>query len=171
MEIAPQHVRCWLMLCTQTALRHTAAREATPADYQPERRNLTLRMKGGHRNTVPVSEELHELLMSAKQIVPGDRDVPYTVLLHPRRKRSSMAWWWKKLKAEAGIETPITPHDLRRTTANEVQSASQDLRVTQRLLGHRSLKSTLHYLSGQAHADDLRKVLSTINERTPWKNS
>jgi len=41
-------------------------------------------------------------------------------------------------------------HDLRRTTALSIYSMTQDVRSTQSVLGHKNLRSTMHYLGGKA---------------------
>lgn len=60
-------------------------------------------------------------------------------------------------------------HDLRRDGAMKTLRASKNLRVTQALLGHASIQSTLVY----AHAieDDLRAALAAVSRNSPETQS
>jgi integrase len=71
--------------------------------------------------------------------------------------------WGRALK-KAGV-TDLRLHDLRHTAATRLLSKSQNLRLAQKLLRHRDLRSTLRY----AHAldEDLRDALeATESPRT-----
>lgn len=51
----------------------------------------------------------------------------------------------KKRAKAAGVTTPIHPHTLRHTIATHLSEANVDIRVVQKLLGHKSLDSTVYY--------------------------
>jgi integrase len=63
---------------------------------------------------------------------------------------------WGRALAKAGM-TGLHLHDLRHTAATRLLSKSQNLRLAQKLLRHRDIRSTLRY----AHAldEDLRDAL------------
>lgn len=60
----------------------------------------------------------------------------------------------KRLAAEAGIEKRVHPHGLRHTYAIELEAAHTPLATIAKLLGHRSVATTMRYLdhlsNGQA---------------------
>ena len=143
---APLWLRCWLLLCSDLAMRNATAARICPNDYNAEKGELTFRTKFGTRQTLPVTAELATIF----RLVPKDSDTskPYTVLLHPLGrvcpKYPSMAFYQLRLKL--GIKRQITAHDLRRTTATTVYNQTRDLRTVQAVLGHKQLATTLYYL-------------------------
>lgn len=60
----------------------------------------------------------------------------------------------KRLAAEAGIEKRVHPHGLRHTFAAELESSGTPIAVISKLLGHKSIATTVRYLdhltNGQA---------------------
>jgi site-specific recombinase XerD len=71
-------------------------------------------------------------------LFPGRR--PGTVL-SPEPVRRAL----KKAATQAGIAKPVTPHVLRHTFATHLLELGADLRVIQRLLGHKSIRTTTRY--------------------------
>lgn len=52
----------------------------------------------------------------------------------------------KRLGADAGIEKRVHPHGLRHTFAVELDAAGTSLSVISKLLGHKSIRTTMRYL-------------------------
>jgi len=73
--------------------------------------------------------------------------------------------WWAKLRTiamAAGIERPISPHQLRHSFATHLLEGGADLSVVQQLLGHSSVSTTEIY----THLDQ-RHVRSAYDKHHP----
>ncbi|HEV2646928.1 MAG TPA: tyrosine-type recombinase/integrase [Acidobacteriaceae bacterium] len=151
---APDHVRVWILLCSDLGIRSGTAAKITPNHYDKARRELTFTTKYEEKVTLPVTSELAALLST-----PGlDATRAYTAQLSTtpwvtgaRYGRQQMTAGglrncFKRITKEVGITRRLVPHDLRRTTAVRVYENCHDLRKVQSILGHTKLESTLWYL-------------------------
>jgi integrase len=145
LKAAPAHIKCWLMMCSDLAMRSGTAAAMAPRNYDADARTLTFRTKKGREMSLPVTDELDAILRPLANL---DADTPFVCQLHPDGKilANSMRLTLKKLRRRLGINRRIVPHDLRRTTAVNVYNETRDLRIVQAVLGHRDLDSTFRYL-------------------------
>jgi integrase len=146
LRAAPPDLRCWILLCSDLAMRSKTAAQIAPKDYDRQAGTVTFVTKFGTAQTLPVTAEIAELFASAK--VTEDPSVPYVALLSRlgRIVTKSLRQNFRQLRRKVGINRQITPHDLRRTTAVKMLELTHDLRAVQALLGHRNLSTTLYYL-------------------------
>lgn len=145
---APKNLRCYILLCSDLALRKSTAAKVCPNDYDAERREISVTTKYANKVTLPVTEELAVLFATCK----GEASVPYVAQLSRcgRIAASTLALALNKLRKECGITKQLTSHDLRRTTAKTVYDLTKDLRIVQAVLGHKDLQTTLIYLDHRA---------------------
>jgi integrase len=142
---AAPHLRCWLLLCSDLAMRSGTAAKIAPRHYDAARGTLTFSTKKGREMCLPITAELEGML---RPLANADAATPFVCLLHRNGRihvenlRAAM----RRLMKRLGINRRIIAHDLRRTTAVQVYEGSHDLRLVQAVLGHRHLASTLHYL-------------------------
>jgi len=76
----------------------------------------------------------------------------------------------RRISKQAGAATPFTPHKLRHTFATERIKEGVSLPTVSRLLGHRSIQTTVdiyHHLTDQ----DLRTELEASRSRREGKDS
>lgn len=105
---------------------------------------LTVRVKGGHRQTKALSEEV----LTAIEATIGDRtDGPIVVDGEGRpikvwRAQQAVA----QLGTQAGITERVHPHILRHTAATLALEAGTPVEDVSALLGHRSIETTLRYI-------------------------
>ncbi|SNT19085.1 integrase/recombinase XerC [Granulicella rosea] len=155
MQHARPHMRCWLLLCSDLAIRSGTAIALTPSCYDKDAGVLRFRSKYESTVALPVTAELAALLNKC-----DDPCRPFIAQLSGRRSTyGSLSVQFRKLRKLAGVTRQITPHDLRRTTARNVYQITKDLRIVQALLGHADLAHTAWYLQ-----DDMTPVLSSTLE-------
>jgi integrase len=162
LDAAPSHLRLWLLLCSDLAIRSTTAANLASRHYDSELGELRFSTKGGARLTLPVTEEIRQLLLTCRL----DSPIPFVRQLWAKNPahgghRPSMTSkdactlraQFRALCKQLEIPQRLIPHDLRRTAAVAIYTATGDLRDAQALLGHSSLRSTIWYLD-----HDLRPV-------------
>lgn len=176
LNAAAEHMRLFILFCSDLAIRAGTAGTLRPENYDKEKGTLRFTTKKGEKVTLPVTQEIRDLIESCNL----EANEPFVRQLwrqeqgHGRRpyrevsvRASTLSAKFRKLKEQVGIERKLTPHDLRRTTAVAMLEATRDVRDVQALLGHRSLQSTIWYLD-----HDLRPVkrsLLEIIKRPAWR--
>ena len=162
MANAVPHMRLWLLLCSDLAVRSGTAARLGPEHYDKTRNTLRFRTKYGAHLTLPITDEVRAIIQTCDQKSHQSFVRQLQIRHHNKMGRPidpaanaplQLDKEYRKLLAEAGITRRITPHDLRRTTAVSMLQATRDVRDVQALLGHRSLQSTVWYLD-----HDLRPV-------------
>jgi integrase len=113
-----------------------------------------VKCKGKSRRTVPIPPELIPTLAAAKRRQAAERlacpvewragPAVFTTadgrLIDPRDDWNE----WKSILAEAGVRH-VKPHIARHTAATLLLTQGVDVRVVQRLLGHRDIRTTQGY--------------------------
>ena len=142
--IAEPWMRAFLLLTRTLGLRKSEALNAKPRDIALDTNRLTFRRKHEGSSNLPLTPELQSLFQYA---ATHDPDAPLVQTLAQRKVCQQFFYrhWWA-LKRRAAVDPNIIPHDLRRTAASRVYEQTRDLRIAQKLLGHRNLEATLHYL-------------------------
>ena len=161
-DAAPKHVKLWLHLCSDLAMRSGTAAKIAPHNYDPATGLLKFTTKYNERLTLPVTQEIADLFAQCDQKnsasfvrqlwqrKSGQQGrAPGELTLH----HTSLSAAFRKACKAARIHRNIRPHDLRRTTAVAMLEATHDVRDVQAVLGHRNLQSTIWYLD-----HDLRPV-------------
>jgi integrase len=155
----PPFLRLFMLLYFQSGLRFTETLRVNTRSWNPQRHTLTVQVKGGHTRTVLVSPDVENLFLAA-----GNPD-PETPFLHALYGRpfspTTLRHAWTTHKRRANVNPNLNAHDLRRTAASILYTATKDLRVAQELLGHKNLNSTLAYLA-PLHPDDARKYAELL---------
>jgi integrase len=154
---AAPHMRLWLLLCSDLAIRSGTATRIAPQNYRPQARTLQFTTKYRETATLPVTEELRALIETCDLNDPTPLVRQLWIRAHnPRaRLRSNtsdrqmsiqLRTQFRQLLKDVNITRRITPHDLRRTTATAMYRATRDVREVQALLTHKRLNSTIWYL-------------------------
>ena len=153
--LVPVHVRLWLLLCSDLAIRSGTAAAIGPRQYNREDGTLQFTTKKQAKVHLPVTAEIADLIEQCdlKTPMPFVRQLwPHTTGLAlrdtttPLNTTMSLRATMHRCLRAAGINQRIIPHDLRRTTAVQLYKRTKDIRQVQALLGHRSLQATIWYL-------------------------
>lgn len=169
LEAATPALRFFILLCSELGLRHRTAAHITPRNYNPHLRAITFKTKGDVQQTLPVTAAIAEVFAALPST--AHPDTPVVNLLrssnpasHTPGKNPRFTKQWTKLKQQLGIRADLRIHDLRRTVAEDVWSATHDIRAVQAQLGHRSPITTARYLADRIDLQDLQPVLQKVQQ-------
>lgn len=178
LNAANDHMRLFILLCSDLAIRAGTAVKINAENYNKERGILRFTTKKEEVVTLPVTQEIREMLDKCsmetsqsfiRQLWCAESSGKQGRGRRPgggKIGRGQLTQDFAHLKDAVGIKRRITPHDLRRTTAVAMFEQTGDIRDVQSLLGHRSLQSTIWYLD-----HDLRPVKRSTLElikRPAW---
>ena len=148
----PDYKVC-LELMYACGLRIGEAVKIAPADIDGDRKILHVKNgKGRKDRAVPIPDNIYEKLRQY-WLTHKNR-----YLLFPTRnssdrksceisiKRRVLQVAFKKALQESGVIRKATPHTLRHSYATHLLEAGVNIRVIQKLLGHRSLRATIVYI-------------------------
>jgi integrase len=158
---AKPHMRLFILLCWQMALRFAEALRVTPRSFDTATNTVRIIVKGGKERTLPVTPDvLAHILPTLRH---GDPDESCVSLINGRKTGMlGVRAAWNRLCKKLGISN-LNPHDLRRTTATRLYHASNhDLRAVQQYLGHDSMASTVRYIA-PSQDEQLREYHRLLN--------
>lgn len=164
--------RALIWLLAGCALRVTEACSLNVEDVHnlelSGRSTLIVKTKGGRHQEKPIPAEAVNALIAVR----GDR-MKGPLLVNRDMKRLDRRRAWElveRLTKKAGIEE-CTPHILRHTAASLALAAGAAIQDVQKLLGHKSIQTTLRYVqnldtlqAAQNAADYLGQALETHEE-------
>jgi site-specific recombinase XerD len=156
--------RAILMTLYAAGLRASEAVHLRPPDIDSQRMMIRVTQGKGHKDRyVMLSAQLLETLRRYWRqrrpdswLFPGqDPGGPLTC--------GTVHRFFADLKNRAGIRKPASPHSLRHSFATHLLERGVNIRVIQRLLGHRSLRSTEIYTHVAAtYVRDTRSPLDDL---------
>jgi integrase len=160
LQHAPPWMRVLILLGAHAGLRISDALQTAPIHRDPEGNTITIEQKKTKQTcTLPLTDQLREMLDHAPD---GDPRTPYHALYKGTTISSAgFTHAWQRLKKTAQVNRELWFHDLRRTLAVSLYEVSKDLRVTEHMLGHKSLASTMQYLEHR-DAAKLRPYLQSL---------
>ncbi len=113
---------------------------------------VRIRGKGSKERIVPVGQKALEAITAYRErlhqetdLKPGAGGALFLNKNGGRLSTRSIDRILKKIAAECGLTTPVSPHALRHSFATHMLDAGADLRVVQEMLGHKSLSTTQKY--------------------------
>jgi integrase len=146
--------RVMALLMLQEALRCVEVARALRVDYDPDRRRLAVRGKGGGgqvTRSVHVSPETATVLRAYLDESPAAHGPLIRSYRNPDAgiAASTIGHIVTAAMVEAGVKERAwdgrSPHSLRHTAATDMVDLGADLRAVQHVLGHAHLTTTEHY--------------------------
>ena len=159
---APPHMRLWLLLCSDLAIRSGTAIALGPRHFNTHTGTLTFTTKYDERLTLPATAEIRALIATCdtsdplsfvRQLWQRQHHADHMTGRCTTLTADALRHSYTRMRKRLGITRKLVPHDFRRTTAVAMLRHSGDIRDVQAVLGHRSLQSTIWYLD-----HDLRPV-------------
>lgn len=155
--------KTFIMTVYSAGLRVGEACKLRLTDIDSSRMRVIIRNGKGHKDReVSLSEKLRDQLRCYyKKYRPkvylfsgADPTQPYS--------HSSAQALIKKYSKISGIKKKVTPHTLRHSYATHLMDKGVDIRNVQALLGHKSIKTTLHYC--HLSKTGLKSVVSPLDD-------
>lgn len=168
--------RALLALLYGTGVRASECASLRVGQVDLEHRAISVRGKGGHERTIPLNEQLVQVLRLYAQV--RGAALPAAPFFRSRFGRPlSRGAIYERVRTcarRARLAKPLSPHRLRHTFATHLVRAGVGLVTIRDLLGHRQIISTQIYL--HVTAEDLRaaaerhpiaRLLGTIEHLLP----
>ncbi len=148
----PEKYRALVFVARRIGLRAFELLKAKWSDVDWATLTIEIEGKGGSRATVPLPTDVRDALWA----LPRRGERLFTHEDGGAVTYSAAASAWKRACAKAGV-AELHFHDLRHTAGTDLLRQTGNLKLVQKLLRHRDIRSTLRY----AHADDadLREAL------------
>ena len=127
--------------------------------------------KGNKQRVVPMGEQalaaVQAFVQTARPQLLKKRTSPYLFVGTATATALSRQMFWKILRyyaSQAGMDKPISPHQLRHSFATHLVEHGADLRSVQAMLGHASLSTTEIYT--HVNGARLRKLYDAYHPRS-----
>ncbi len=151
--LADSNSYVWLFtkLGLATGLRHSEMLNARFENFDPSRRRLRVKVKGGKRRNQPLTRGITAVLQRELEMAedPNGWIFPNPRAASGHLERIVMAF--RRTVARAGLDPKVvTPHVMRHTAITRLAEAGADVKTIQEFSGHESLEMVMRY----AHAQD-----------------
>ena len=136
----------WMLLHTGARVSEVLA--IRPRDFIPDGKRVhIIGLKNSNPREMPLTPFLYERMQTLAEGVDADSKIFKFGYFRARE-----IWnWWRP--------APKKIHSLRHYRAQEIYKRTKDVRLVQKVLGHRYLSTTLIYLDYEYTADELRRAM------------
>jgi len=145
------HIGLFIRLGLATGLRHSEILSARFENFDPVRRRLRVRTKGGRWRNQPLTRTIAKMLIHERDMA----EVPNGWIFPSKRSKSghveSMHEAFTRCVVKAKLNpNVVVPHTMRHTAITRYAATGADLKSIQEFGGHLSIQMVLRY----AHASD-----------------
>ena len=139
--------RCLLQVMTDTGLRCAEAIKLKPGDIKWKENRLIVREgKGGDDRALPLNQDLLGWLKRWQEARPKGAKTFFTTIKGGKLSDRYVRKMVERYAERACIaDKHVHPHTLRHSFATETYRKTKNLRLTQKMLGHKSISTTMIY--------------------------
>jgi integrase len=165
--MADSNVYAWLFIKfgLATGLRHAELLTARFENFDPARRRLRVRVKGGQRRNQPLTRGITEILAREREMAEDPDGWIFPTKTSASGHVESMKQPFARCVGRAGMDASVvTPHTMRHTAITRLAEIGADIKTIQEFSGHESLAMVLRYAHAQDRAVD--RALDALEGRT-----
>ena len=157
----------WLFirLGLATGLRHAEMLSACFANFDPTRRRLRVKVKGGRWRNQPLTRGFTEVLKHEREMAEDPDGWIFPNKGSASGRVMSMREPFARCVERAGMDpSVVSPHTMRHTAITRLAETGADIKTIQEFSGHESLAMVLRYAHAQDRAID--RALDRLEGRT-----
>jgi integrase len=165
--LADSNAYIWLFikLGIATGLRHSEMLTARFDGFDPERRRLRVRAKGGRQRHQPLMRSITEILVRERGMAADSEGWIFPSKTSASGHVRALSGAFARCARRAGLNpTVVVPHAMRHTAITRLAQSGADLKTIQEFSGHETLQMVMRY----AHAQDqvVDRALDRMDGRT-----
>lgn len=163
-ENAKLRAKALVYLTACTAMREVEIKRCKVDDIDFDTGMILVRGKGAKERLLPLEKECLEILSEyLKEVHKGKSEyLFYSNTTYNKIKHGTIGYMFNKIKEQAGIEKPITPHSIRRWKATSMRKDGIQLSHISKFLGHSGEAVTARYIN-----IDVKEINDTLKEMYP----
>ena len=165
--LADSNVYAWLFIKfgLATGLRHAELLTARFENFDPVRRRLRVKVKGGLWRKQPLTRGITEILAREREMAEDPDGWIFPTKTSASGHVESMKQPFARCVERAGMDpSVVTPHTMRHTAITRLAETGADIKTIQEFSGHESLAMVLRYAHAQDRAVD--RALEAMEEGT-----
>lgn len=151
------HSYIWLFikLGFATGLRHREMLSAKFDGFDPTRRRLRVRVKGGKQRQQPLTRGITDILLHEREMAADRNGWLFPSKRSPSGHVRSMGGPFARVVKQAGMDpSVVVPHTMRHTAITRLSETGADIKTIQEFSGHESIEMVLRYAHAQDRAVD-----------------
>ena len=159
------YIWLFIKLGLATGLRHSEILSARFDGFDPVRRRLRVKVKGGRWRNQPLTRGITEVLKHEREMAEDPEGWIFPSKTSASGHIESVVGPFARCAKQGGMDPHIvTPHIMRHTAITRLAETGADIKTIQEFSGHESLEMVLRYAHAQDRAVD--RALDKLEERT-----
>ena len=165
LEDSNAYVWLFIRLGLATGLRHSEILSARFDGFDPVRRRLRVKVKGGRWRNQPLTRGITEVIKHEREMAEDPDGWIFPSKTSASCHIESLVGPFARCAKQAGMDSHVvTPHTMRHTAITRLAETGADIKTIQEFSGHESLVMVLRYAHAQDRAVD--RALDRLEKRT-----